>query len=68
MTAQTIDPLPETMEVMPSYTVDDLFTLPENGSVRVIEGAAGEEHQLPLAVGPDTWIDVTLDPADLDTR
>jgi Uma2 family endonuclease len=41
--------------------------LDNDGSVRMVEGAAGEEHKFPLAVGPDTWIDVTLDPAALDT-
>jgi Uma2 family endonuclease len=41
--------------------------LEKDGGVRTVEGAAGEEHTFPLAVGPDTWIDVTLDPADLDT-
>lgn len=29
--------------------------------------AAGEEHRFPFAVGPGTWFDVMLDPADLDT-
>ena len=41
--------------------------LEKDGSVRMIEGAAGGEHTFPLAVGPDTWIDVVLDPAGLDT-
>ena len=41
--------------------------LEKDGSIRMMEGAAGEEHTFPLAVGPDTWIDVTLDPASLDT-
>jgi Uma2 family endonuclease len=41
--------------------------LDDDGHVRMVEGAAGEEHKFPLAVGPGTWIDVTLDPADLDT-
>lgn len=41
--------------------------LEKDGSVRMVEGAAGEEHTFPLAVGPDTWIDVTVDPAELDT-
>lgn len=41
--------------------------LEKDGGVRTLEGAAGEEHTFPLAVGPDTWIDVTLDPATLDT-
>jgi Uma2 family endonuclease len=41
--------------------------LEKDGTVRMVEGAAGEEHKFPLAVGPDTWVDVTLDPADLDT-
>jgi Uma2 family endonuclease len=41
--------------------------LEKDGSVRMVEGAAGAEHTFPLAVGPDSWIDVTLDPADLDT-
>jgi Uma2 family endonuclease len=41
--------------------------LQNDGSVRMVEGAAGQKHTFPLAVGPDTWIDVTLDPAELDT-
>jgi Uma2 family endonuclease len=41
--------------------------LEKDGSVRTVTGAAGEEHRFPLAVGADTWVDVTLDPADLDT-
>jgi Uma2 family endonuclease len=41
--------------------------LENDGSVRVVEAAAGEEQKLPLAVGPETWIDVTLDQAGLDT-
>jgi Uma2 family endonuclease len=41
--------------------------LEKDGSVRMVEGAAGAEHTFPLAVGPDTWVDVTLDPATLDT-
>jgi Uma2 family endonuclease len=41
--------------------------LEKDGSVRMVEGAAGGEHTFPLAVGPDTWIDVMLDPAGLDT-
>lgn len=41
--------------------------LEKDGSVRTVQGAAGEEHTFPLAVGPDSWIDVSLDPAELDT-
>jgi Uma2 family endonuclease len=41
--------------------------LEKDGNVRMVEGTAGEEHKLPLAVGPDTWIDVMVDPAHLDT-
>jgi Uma2 family endonuclease len=41
--------------------------LEKDGSVRMVEGAAGAEHTFPLAVGPDTWVDVTLDPSTLDT-
>ncbi|GAA0913700.1 Uma2 family endonuclease [Virgisporangium aurantiacum] len=41
--------------------------LEKDGGVRTVTGAAGEEHTFPLAVGPDTWIDVSLDPAELDT-
>ena len=41
--------------------------LEKDGSIRMMEGAAGAEHTFPLAVGPETWIDVTLDPASLDT-
>jgi Uma2 family endonuclease len=41
--------------------------LEKEGSVRTVDGAAGEKSTFPLAVGPDTWIDITLDPADLDT-
>jgi hypothetical protein len=32
---------------------------------RTVEAPAGEAHDLPLAVGPDAWITVTLDPAEL---
>lgn len=34
-------------------------------SWRTVEAQAGETRELPLAVGPDTWITVPLDPADL---
>jgi hypothetical protein len=32
---------------------------------RTVEAPAGQTHDLPLAVGPNTWITVTLDPAGL---
>jgi hypothetical protein len=32
-----------------------------------VEAPAGGTHDLPLAVGPDAWITVTLDPAELVT-
>lgn len=32
---------------------------------RTVEAPAGETHELPLAVGPDTWITVTRDPVAL---
>lgn len=32
---------------------------------RTVEAASGEVHELPLAVGPDAWIAVSLDPAEL---
>jgi hypothetical protein len=32
---------------------------------RTVEAPAGETHELPIAVGPDAWINVTLDPAEL---
>lgn len=41
--------------------------LEKDGSLRMVEGGAGSEHTFPLAVGPDTWVDVTIDPAGLDT-
>ncbi len=32
---------------------------------RTVDAPAGTAHDLPLAVGPDAWITVTLDPAEL---
>jgi hypothetical protein len=32
---------------------------------RTVEASAGEIHELPLAVGPDTWVTVALDPSEL---
>ena len=32
---------------------------------RTVEAPAGETHELPVAVGPDAWITVALDPAEL---
>ena len=32
---------------------------------RTVEAPAGETHELPLAVGPDAWTTVALDPAKL---
>jgi Uma2 family endonuclease len=32
---------------------------------RTVEAPAGTTHDLPLAVGPDAWITVALDPAEL---
>lgn len=32
---------------------------------RTVEAPAGDTHELPVAVGPDAWITVALDPAEL---
>jgi hypothetical protein len=32
---------------------------------RTVEAPTGETHEPPVAVGPDSWITVALDPAEL---
>jgi hypothetical protein len=58
--------LPVVEIVSPSSVLWDRSYKPEPGETwRTVEAPAGEAHELPVAVGPDSWITVTLDPAEL---